>query len=181
MSNGFDPPLNSLPQPFRSCLPPNPQSTACDKLIGNLVSGNGYCAIMTPDPNYPGSAPYALTTYCSCVNSKIPCPMIASATCSNSAFSYKNASQLPDSEEYKYCMSHPICVNLIDPDGRQDVIYDVVQDCNTIESTPADSIDYKVMIFIFIILIVIIFIFYRRQNKIKSYILKSVNQTTTNV
>jgi hypothetical protein len=166
---GPDPPITSLPQSFQQCLPPNNQSEECDIIIGSLASGNGYCAITSVDPNYPDAAPYAYTTYCSCVNSKIPCPSIASSICVNSAFSYKNISQLPSSDEYKYCASHPICINQIDDDGKNDVITNVVQDCGTSVDQSGDTLlsSYIVKLSIFvtvIILIIIISKFYQHRH-----------------
>jgi hypothetical protein len=142
---GPDPALGTLPAAVQQCLPPNPQSAACDAVIGDYASGAGFCA----DPAHAG------TTYCACVNNSLPCPMIASASCSNAPHSYRNAAMTVDSPEYKYCASHPICVNQVDLAGNQDVARGVVQECGQVTNVKrkisASSATVAVVVFVFLV------------------------------
>jgi hypothetical protein len=132
---GPDPPIATLPQAFRRCLSPNAASAGCDGSIGSLQSGSGYCAVTTPDPRYPGTAPYAQSTYCACVNNAIPCPMVAAAACANSAFAYAPTKMTPpDGAAYAACKGQPICVNLIEVGGNQNVVSGITQQCGVIQN-----------------------------------------------
>jgi hypothetical protein len=124
---GPDAPLSALPLAFRACLPPNSSTEQCDELIGSAQDGQGFCA----DPNY------RQMTYCACVNNSVACPEYAMASCANSAYSYKPWAWYqpgPDGAPSKdqNCASAPICVNLMEVGGSQNVVSDITQQCGTI-------------------------------------------------
>ena len=132
MSNlqfGPDAPLSNLPVEFRACLPPNTlspaQQASCDTAVGSMASGIGYCS----------EAPYNTMTYCACVNNAIPCPMIAAAACVNSAFSYRPSDMLaPNGQSYLDCKGTPICVNIVEVGGSQNVVSGITQECGVIQN-----------------------------------------------
>jgi hypothetical protein len=132
---GPDPPFASLPEAFQKCLPPNAQTVTTDGVIGSLASGQGYCSQTTPDPRYPGSAPYAQSTYCACVNNAIPCPMVAAAACANSAFAYLPTRMTPPSgSAYAVCKDRPICINIVEVGGNQNIVSGITQQCGVIQN-----------------------------------------------
>ena len=126
---GPDPPLSALPPDFVGCLPPNKPSQACDGIVGSSTEGAGYCA----------SAPYNRTTYCACVNNSVACPGFSMTSCSNSAYAYqpwawfqKSVGGGPSKNEQ--CAASPICVNLVEVGGSQNVVSGVTQQCGTVEN-----------------------------------------------
>ncbi len=120
---GPDPPLSQLPQAFQTCLPPNAPSANCDNVVGSLATGQGYCS----QPQYDQ------TTYCACVNNAIPCPMVAAAACANSAFAYvPTAMQAPNGQAYQRCKGQPICVNIVEIGGSQNIVSGITQQCGII-------------------------------------------------
>lgn len=122
---GPDTPISELPANLRACLPPNAPSGKCDATIGSLESGQGYCS----------QSPYDKMTYCSCVNNAIPCPMVAAAACANSAFAYSTTEmQAPDGQAYAACKGQPICVNIVEVGGSQNVVTGITQQCGVIQN-----------------------------------------------
>ena len=156
-SFGPDPPIATLPDRFRTCLPPNQPSSECDLIVGNTAMGeqgtdpaslNGFCA----DPQYRE------TTYCACVNNAIPCPMIAAAACANSAFSYLPTGMIPPSgEHYLTCKNEPICINILEVGGSQNVVSGITQQCGIITNiTNVVKANPSLAIIIFVLLIALI-------------------------
>lgn len=119
---GPSPFLRDLPAAFQACIPPNPPTAACDTIVGGLAEGYGYCA--TPQ--------YAQTTYCACVNNAIPCPASAAAACTNAAFAYLQTRQSPGGAQYEECKGVPICVNVLEVGGSQNLTSGLSQQCGTI-------------------------------------------------
>jgi len=128
-SFGPDPPPASLPAAARACLTPVASTPACDEYIGSADSGQGFCA----DPLYK------TTTYCACVNNAISCPQFSMASCANAAYAYKpswwyagtgpgGAGPTPNAT----CATSPICVNLVEVGGDQNVVTGITQQCGTI-------------------------------------------------
>jgi hypothetical protein len=119
---GPDPLLSSLPKAFQACLQGSP-GPSCDALVGSLAQGSGFCA----EPEY------AQTTFCACVNNAIPCPTVAAAACANSAFAYAPTDMRPPSgRTFLRCKSQPICVDLVEVGGGQNVVSGVTQQCGAI-------------------------------------------------
>ncbi len=147
---GPDPPIDSLPAAFQACLPPNAPSSSCDAIIGSLQEGTGFCS----------DSHYAQTTFCSCVNNAIPCPMLAAAACANSAFSYVTSRQTPpDGEAYVTCKGQPICVNIVEVGGNQNVVSGITQECGTItniENTVSANPTLAAITFIICIILIIL-------------------------
>lgn len=126
-SFGPDPPLSTLDVTAQQCLAPNGASAACDAYIGSAAAGNGFCSLPT----------YKTTTYCACVNNAIPCPQNAMASCANAAYSYKlwQWTQTPSGGGLSHnatCATSPICVNLVEVGGNQNVVSGITQQCGTI-------------------------------------------------
>jgi hypothetical protein len=126
---GPDPPLSSLGVTAQQCLTPGASSAACDKYIGSADSKNGFCALDN----------YKTTTYCACVNNASPCPQFSMASCANAAYAYKPhwwyepptpGAPTPDTK----CSTAPICVNLVEVGGGQNVVSGITQQCGTIKN-----------------------------------------------
>ena len=126
---GPDPPLDSLvgaDAPFKVCLGDNlsPETRRyCDEIVGRW-GGTGYCA----------DSKFAQTTYCACVNNLIPCPMFAAAACANAAFSYRTSRMQEGGVAYKECKGQPICVNIVEIGGSQNVVSGITQQCGVIQN-----------------------------------------------
>ena len=125
VSFGPDMPLAELPEAMRNCLT-NQATQECDNIIGNADQGQGYCS----DPLYKR------TTYCACVNNKIGCAQYAMASCANSAYAYKPWNwyrPTPGGKSYdSECSTKPICVNIVEVEGGQNIMPNVNQQCGTI-------------------------------------------------
>ena len=122
---GPDAPLAQLPDAMRACLPPAPPSRGCDEIMGSAFGGLGYCSV----------EPYRSMSFCACANSSVPCPMIAAAACANSGFAYlPSPMQPPDGAKYAACRGQPICVNLVQIGGAQNVASGITQQCGTIQN-----------------------------------------------
>ena len=94
-------------------------------IVGSLASGQGYCS----------QAPWANMTYCACVNNAIPCPMMASSACANSAFAFKPTNMLPpNGVSYGECKNASICVNVVEVGGSQNVVSNITQECGVIQN-----------------------------------------------
>lgn len=126
---GPDPSPSSLPESFLQCLYPASPSATCDNLIGDADSGHGFCSL--PE--------YRTTTYCACVNNSAPCPQISMASCANAAFSYKPAAWYTPTgpngsgpSKNADCATSPICINLVEVGGDQNVVSGITQQCGTI-------------------------------------------------
>lgn len=147
---GPDIPLSELPPDFSACLPPNPSSPDCDSTVGSLQSGLGYCscdcdsggdtppsASACPPGTCDGKS-YAHMTYCACVNNAASCPQLSSAPCANSAFAYQpwgwSNTKKGDSTYDEECATTPICVNIVEVGGDQNVVNDLTQQCGTFET-----------------------------------------------
>jgi hypothetical protein len=95
-------------------------------LIGNAATGYGFC----------GQEETAQMTYCACVNNSTACPQYSMASCANSAYAYKPWSWYQPglagkpSEDAK-CEKTPICVNLVEVGGENNVVSGVTQQCGT--------------------------------------------------
>lgn len=135
---GPDMPVTSLPPQFSQCLPPNQPTQACDAIVGSASAGNGTCA----DPMF------MRTTYCACVNNATACPEFSMAACANSARSYKPwAWYQPTAggaSKHELCAKSPICVNLLEIGGSQNVVNNITQQCgiitnitNVLKTSPA--------------------------------------------
>lgn len=136
---GPDVPPAELPPDFLECLPPAAPSTACDLTVGSLASGLGYCGQVDPASGEAITSPvYAQMTYCACVNNAAPCPEYTSAVCANSAFAYRpHAWYASPSQGESYdanCQNTPICVNLVEVGGDQNVVSGLTQQCGTFET-----------------------------------------------
>lgn len=146
---GPDPPLDALPKKFRACVE-KPGTAACDALVGSAASGQGYCS----------RPAYAQTTYCACVNNAIPCAGIAAAACVNSEFAYlPTAMRAPDGQKYLECMATPICVNVFEVGGNQNVVQNIKQECgpitnitNIINTNPV----LAVLVFVLVVALVVL-------------------------
>jgi hypothetical protein len=154
MANQFgpDPPFDTLYDTFRMCLQPGKSSSDCDKIVGSLEAGSGFCG--------PNSG-YAKTSYCACVNNLIPCPTQTAAACANSAFAYRPTSMLPGGVAYEECKDRSLCVNLNEVGGKDNIVSGVTLSCgpvqkfgNTIQASPI------LAIIAFILLIALIVLFY---------------------
>ena len=125
VSFGPDMPLAALPADMHDCLI-NPSNRNCDDIIGNAEHGQGYCS----------NPAYKRTTYCACVNNKIGCAQYGMASCANSAYAYKpwNWYQATaGGQSYdKECSTKPICVNLVEVQGSQNIMPNVNQQCGPI-------------------------------------------------
>jgi hypothetical protein len=144
---GPDVPIGVLPQPFRDCLPGNPASADCDAIVGSTQIGTGYCSV----------DPYRRMSYCACVNNKIPCPMIAAVACANSAYAYLPTGMTPpDGAKYVSCKSSPICVNLVDVGGSQNVVPGVVQQCGTVTNVTRSITANPALVALALVLIFVI-------------------------
>lgn len=120
---GPDPPLSDLPQAFQACVEDPASSPNCDATVGSAAAGQGYCS----------QPAYAQTTYCACVNNAIPCPMVAAAACANSAFAYAPTTmQAPGGQAYLRCKGQPICVNIVEVGGSQNIVTGITQQCGLI-------------------------------------------------
>ena len=128
-SFGPDPPPSTLPAPAQACLIPVSSSPACDAFIGSAAQGSGFCALDE----------YKQTTYCACVNNAVACPQYAMASCANAAFAYRPAAWYAKTgaghdspSENDSCKSAPICVNLVEIGGEQNLVSGITQQCGTI-------------------------------------------------
>ena len=124
---GPDPPVATIPADFRACLPPAQGSAACDLIVGSSASGLGFCG----DPRW------RQTTYCACVNNSVGCPSFSMAACANSAHAYKpyawyQSPQPGQLSPYETCAKSPICVNLVEVGGSQNVVSGITQQCGAI-------------------------------------------------
>lgn len=134
---GPDVSLGSLPPDFRACLPPNPATPECDQVVRSLAAGQGYCGNRDGSGN-PTSANYGQMTYCACVNNAISCPEFTSAACANSAFAYKPYAWAVENaggeSQYSSCEDTPICVNILEVGGDQNVVSGLTQQCGTFQT-----------------------------------------------
>jgi hypothetical protein len=128
-SFGPDPPPSALPAQAQQCLTPVISSAACDSYIGSADSGQGFCS----------QDAYKTTTYCACVNNATACPQFSMASCANAAFAYKPSwwyqgtgptRNGPTPNET--CSKSPICVNLVEVGGGENVVSGITQQCGTI-------------------------------------------------
>ena len=117
---GPDPPLASLPPDFQACVSAAAPTAECDTIVGSAESGGGYCA----------SPAYQQTTYCACVNNAMPCPIHVSAACANAAHAYQSSKMVASLPE---CEKTPVCINVVEVGGSQNVVSGIVQQCGTIE------------------------------------------------
>jgi len=139
---GPDVPLSELPPAFAACLPPAASSTDCDQIVGSSAAKLGYCSCDCADgedrcPAMCGGQSYARMTYCACVNNSSTCPQLSSASCANSAFAYRPWfwSNAESGETYnEMCENTPICINILDVEGDQDVVKDLTQQCGTFQT-----------------------------------------------
>ncbi|MFA6166973.1 MAG: hypothetical protein WC700_10170 [Gemmatimonadaceae bacterium] len=146
---GPDPPLEDLPKHFRACIE-KPGTPGCDALVGSAASGNGYCS----------RSQYAQTTYCACVNNAIPCAGVVAAACVNSEFAYRpTAIRAPAGEDYLACKNLPICINVVEVGGNQNVVQNIKQECgpitnitNIINANPTLAI----LVFVLVVALVIL-------------------------
>lgn len=148
---GPDPPISSLPSDFQNCLPPNEPTSACDGIIGSADSGYGMCS----DPKYQQ------TTYCSCVNNQISCPQTAAASCANSSFGYrtfKYTQKFNGVSDQDTCKNSPICVNILDVGGSQNIASNITQQCGVITNITKVLKTSPVLALITFILIVVLII-----------------------
>jgi hypothetical protein len=150
---GPDAPLTQLPADFRACLAPYntltpAQLEACDVVVGNDASGNGYCA----------QEPYRTMTYCACVNSPITCPTVASVQCTRSQLAYAPTSMLPPAgRQYLACKGQNICVNQVLVGGSQNVVQGITQQCGVIQNiNNMLSVSPPLAILAFVLIIVLI-------------------------
>jgi hypothetical protein len=151
---GPDPPITSLGSSVQNCLPPNKATAACDAVIGSAQTGNGFCA----------NPQYAQTTYCSCVNSAVACPNFALAACANTEYSYKpwywnQPSTTGGPSRNQYCAKAPVCVNLVEVGGSQNIVSGITQQCGTIKDiTNIIKTDPTMAVLIFILFIALIIV-----------------------
>lgn len=140
-----DVPLSTLPSDFSKCLE-NP-SVACDAIVGSTTLGSGYC----------NDSQYEQTTYCACVNNSLPCPSITSTICSNFEYAYTPTTMMPPSGlDYIKCKSQPLCINLAEIGGSQNVVTSINQQCGVItNATNFIVLHPYFMVFLVILLIVI--------------------------
>jgi hypothetical protein len=147
-------PLSSLPADFQSCLPPNKPSAACDTIIGNSQAGLGYC----------GNPEYREMTYCACVNNAVACPNFSMASCANSEYSYKPWSwdqpgTTGGASKNELCAKAPICVNLVEVGGSQNVVSGITQQCGVIQNVTnivKENPTMAILLFILIIALIIV-------------------------
>jgi hypothetical protein len=127
---GPDVPIEALNTDFSKCLPPNiltaKEQADCDKIVGSKASGSGFCSAT----NFG----YDRMTYCACVNSAIPCPMLASAACANSANAYMPSKMLPTGAAFAECKDARICVNIVEVGGSQNIVSGITQECGAIQN-----------------------------------------------
>lgn len=150
-SFGPDTPLDALPLSFRRCLPPNvltpAQQSACDAIVGSITAGTGYCSV----------APFTGMTYCGCVNNSIPCPMIAATACANSASAFQpTAMRAPDGQAYLACKGRPVCVNLVEVGGSQNVVKGVTQQCGDIQNFRTFILANPALLILVILLVIML-------------------------
>ena len=124
---GPDLPPSALPLDLQACLPPNQPTEACDALVGSAALGYGYCA----------EPAYQRMTYCACVNNAVGCPEYAMASCANSAFSYRpwawyQPGPAGQPSRDQMCEKAPICVDLVEVGGSQNVVSDITQQCGAV-------------------------------------------------
>lgn len=149
---GPDPQFSTLPGPVQNCLKPGGASYLCDGIIGDMDSQIGFC----------GESQYARTTYCSCVNNSVPCPVYSMASCSNSALAYKpwawyQAQPGGESQDTK-CGKEPICVNVVEAEGTNNLVPGLNQQCGTIENITNIAKTNPIMAAIIMILVIILVI-----------------------
>jgi hypothetical protein len=146
---GPDPHLDDLEPAFKACLNDTLSAASrrnCDELVGQW-GGSGFCS----------QPKYAQTTYCACVNNLIPCPMVAAAACANAAFSYRTSRMQEGGIEYKECKGQPICVNLVEIGGSQNVVGGITQQCGTIQNIKnLYTANPKLAVIFFILLVALI-------------------------
>lgn len=127
---GPDDAINTLPRDMQACLGRNKDPMAgCDAIMGSVFSGSGYCG----DPKYAGMS------YCACVNSAIPCPMVAFNACANSATAYLPGMMMPDTPQTKICQEQSVCINEMITSGPGNTINNSHQSCNFGESLKAEA------------------------------------------
>lgn len=88
----------TLPNDLITCVTTGQGTAPCDKTMGSIASGGGYCA----------TTPYSTMTYCACVNNTLPCATVTSQYCSNDPYSYKPSYASPS------CANANLCVNAVD-------------------------------------------------------------------
>jgi hypothetical protein len=152
---GPDAPIEALNTDFSKCLPPNiltvKEQADCDKIVGSKASGSGFCSAT----NFG----YDRMTYCACVNSAIPCPMLASAACANSANAYMPSKMLPTGAAFAECKDARICVNIVEVGGSQNIVSGITQECGAIQNVENiinTNRALAVIVFILIIILVIL-------------------------
>jgi hypothetical protein len=145
---GPDAPLASLPKEFEQCLPPNKASQSCDAIVGSAVTGQGYCS----QPAYQNM------TYCSCVNNAVACPEFTMVSCANGDYSYKpwiwDQPQASGLSINQNCQKNPICVNVVEAGGADNVLSNVNQNCGG-STTTAPSLLYIYIILVVMFVIII--------------------------
>lgn len=108
---GPDTAATPLPADFQACIQ-NPPTPACDATVGSVFTGSGYCS----------EDLYKQTTYCSCVNSALPCPAVTSTVCTSSPGAYHATSMVAGSTEFENCLATPVCLNVLSVGGSQNVV-----------------------------------------------------------
>lgn len=154
---GPDPPPDSLPIAAQKCLAPMTSSPSCDNYIGYAASGQGFCA----------QDEYKRTTYCACVNNAVACPQYSMASCANAAFAYKPSwwytKTGPNGDgpsKNETCEKTPICVNLVEVGGNQNMVANVTQQCGTVTNVTnmlkANPMMSAFALILFIMLIIVL-------------------------
>lgn len=118
---------SQLPPLMQGCLPPNAPSRSCDTAMGNAQSGTGFCA----------SPSFEKTTYCACVNNAVTCPQNSMAACASALYSYKPwiwNQAIGGESRNETCAKTPICVNLVEVGGSQNLVSGITQQCGTIQN-----------------------------------------------
>lgn len=149
---GPDPAFTSLPEIMQGCLPPSQPSQACDVIMGDAQTGTGFCA----------SPAYEQTTYCACVNNAVACPQNSMAACANALYSYKpwawNQAVGGESKN-ETCAKAPICVNLVEVGGSQNIVSGITQQCGTIQNiTNILKTDPTLAVLLFVLIIAFIIV-----------------------
>jgi hypothetical protein len=159
---GPDPPAATLPAEMQACLPPAPPSLACDAIIGAADSGTGYCA----------ADAYKTTTYCACVNNIQSCPQFSMASCANAAYAYRPAAWYAGtgpgglSPSYQQsCATSPICVNIVDVGGSQNLVSGITQQCGVITNvTNVIKASPILAILAFILIVALVYVLMSRTD-----------------
>jgi len=88
--------------------------------------------------------------------------MITSAACANSAFSYLPTTMSSQGREYLDCKGQPICINIVEIGGNQNIVSGIKQECGVINNVEnffgASPSLTTIAIILFIIFIILLFV-----------------------